>query len=155
MINYLLYPAVVLAVFVFMEFVAWFTHKYIMHGVLWKLHEDHHVPHDHTLEVNDFFALIFAVPSILLILFGTMNGSGIMTSAGVGILLYGLAYFFVHDIYVHRRLKWFQNLDNTYLRAIRLAHKMHHKHLQKNPGESYGFLWVNSKYWEMAKKWKR
>ena len=26
-----------------MEFVAWATHKYLMHGLLWKLHQDHHV----------------------------------------------------------------------------------------------------------------
>jgi len=153
--NYLLYAAVVLAVFVFMEWFAWFTHKYIMHGLLWNLHEDHHVPHEHALEKNDFFALMFAVPSFLLILFGTLNNQPIMLSAGLGVLLYGIAYFFVHDIYVHRRIKWFQKLDNTYLRAIRIAHKMHHKHLQKNPGESYGFLWVGSKYWEMARKRKR
>lgn len=152
--NYLLYAAVVLVVFAFMEWFAWFTHKYIMHGYLWNLHEDHHVPHDHTLEKNDFFALMFAVPSFLLILFGTLNSQPIMLSAGFGVLLYGIAYFFVHDIYVHRRIKWFQKLDNTYLRAIRIAHKMHHKHLQKNPGESYGFLWVGSKYWEMARKRK-
>jgi len=25
-----------------MEFVAWFTHKHIMHGFLWNLHKDHH-----------------------------------------------------------------------------------------------------------------
>ena len=25
-----------------MEFMAWFTHKYIMHGFLWVLHKDHH-----------------------------------------------------------------------------------------------------------------
>lgn len=149
---YLLYTAIVLMVFAFMELVAWFTHKYIMHGWMWNLHEDHHVPHDHTLEKNDLFSLIFAVPSIFLILLGTLNGNGMILSAGLGILLYGMAYFFVHDIYVHRRIKWFQQLDNTYLRAIRIAHKMHHKHLQKNPGESYGFLWVGKKYWDMARK---
>ena len=28
--------------FFIMEFMAWFSHKYIMHGFLWNLHEDHH-----------------------------------------------------------------------------------------------------------------
>lgn len=150
----LLYSIVVIGVFIFMEGVAWFTHKYIMHGLLWPVHEDHHVPHDHTLEKNDFFALIFAVPSVLLIYFGTTSGNGWLLSVGLGILLYGCAYFFVHDIYVHRRIKLFQNLDSTYLKSIRIAHKMHHKHLDKNPGESYGFLWVGKKYREMARKSK-
>ena len=27
-----------------MEFMAWFTHKYVMHGFLWNLHFDHHKP---------------------------------------------------------------------------------------------------------------
>jgi len=33
---------IVLGAFLFMEFVAWFTHKYVMHGFLWVLHKDHH-----------------------------------------------------------------------------------------------------------------
>lgn len=151
----LLYMAIVLAVFAFMEFMAWFTHKYIMHGWLWSLHEDHHVPHDHTLEKNDFFALIFAIPSITLLYLGSTGGYPVLISIGLGILLYGLAYFFVHDIYVHRRIRLFQNLDNQYLRAVRIAHKMHHKHLDRTPGESYGFLWVGRKYWQMAKERER
>ena len=28
--------------FSLMEFMAWFTHKYVMHGILWNLHKDHH-----------------------------------------------------------------------------------------------------------------
>ena len=37
---------IVLTAFLFMEFAAWATHKYVMHGFLWYLHEDHHVPSD-------------------------------------------------------------------------------------------------------------
>ncbi|MEX1011331.1 MAG: hypothetical protein WDZ29_04650 [Balneolaceae bacterium] len=152
MIEILPVVATFLAAFLFMELVAWFTHKYIMHGALWKLHEDHHVPHDHTLEKNDLFALMFAIPSVLLLAFGTMNGNSLLISAGTGILVYGMAYFFVHDIYVHRRVKWFRNVDNSYLRSVRIAHKMHHKHRVKEPGESFGFLWVGKKYREIAKR---
>jgi beta-carotene 3-hydroxylase len=153
--EYLLFIGVVFGVFIFMEFTAWFTHKYIMHGMLWNVHEDHHVPHDHTLEKNDFFALIFAVPSFLLIWFGVTRNAELALAAGIGVLLYGLVYFFVHDVYIHRRIKGFDHWDNTYLRAVRIAHKMHHKHLEKEPGESYGFLWVNKKYWDMARKQNR
>ena len=35
-----------------MEFVAWFAHKYIMHGFLWSLHKDHHV-RDVTLKEDE------------------------------------------------------------------------------------------------------
>ncbi len=148
------YIATGLAAFLFMEFMAWFTHKYVMHGWLWKLHEDHHKPHEHTWELNDVFALIFAVPSIWLIYEGTMHENMYLLSIGIGILVYGIAYFLVHDVYVHRRIRLLDRFDNTYLRAVRLAHKMHHKHLERIPGEAYGFLWVPSRYWEMAKQRK-
>ena len=37
-----LYILVFILTFSMMEFMAWFTHKYVMHGFLWKLHADHH-----------------------------------------------------------------------------------------------------------------
>ena len=56
--------------FLFMEWFAWFLHKYVMHGPLWILHEDHHTPRPHRKwQLNDFFAFFFAVPSFLFILF--------------------------------------------------------------------------------------
>ena len=33
---------IVLGTFIFMEGVAWFTHKYVMHGFLWSWHKSHH-----------------------------------------------------------------------------------------------------------------
>eukprot|EP01038_Epipyxis_sp_PR26KG_P002191 gene2191-3115_t len=48
-----------------MEFMAWFSHKYIMHGFLWSLHADHHKKdHDSWFERNDAFFLFYAVVSI-------------------------------------------------------------------------------------------
>ena len=38
--------AAIAGTFIFMEFVAWFTHKYVMHGLLWILHRDHHQGHE-------------------------------------------------------------------------------------------------------------
>ena len=55
--------------FLLWEVVAWFTHKYIMHGVLWRWHKSHHTVHNHVLERNDLFALGFSVPSIALFYF--------------------------------------------------------------------------------------
>ncbi|MES2862928.1 MAG: beta-carotene hydroxylase, partial [Bacteroidota bacterium] len=37
-----LYIVVFILTFFMMEFMAWFTHKYVMHGFLWNLHADHH-----------------------------------------------------------------------------------------------------------------
>ena len=134
-----------------MEAVTWCTHKFIMHGFLWTLHVDHHQPHRRFFEKNDAFFLIFAVPSFLSILWGTLNGYYLLQAAGFGIMAYGAAYFLVHDVIIHRRFKWLPRLDHPYIKAIRLAHKMHHKHLGKNHGEAFGLLFVPRKYRRRSK----
>lgn len=141
----------VIATFWFMEFMAWFTHKFVMHGLMWKVHQDHHQGSEGFFEKNDLFFLIFAVPSWLFIMFGMMAGNDWRLFVGLGILLYGIAYFLVHDVIIHQRFKWFRNWDNNYVKAIRRAHKMHHKHLNKEDGESFGMLVVHKRYWDMVK----
>jgi beta-carotene 3-hydroxylase len=137
--------------FFFMEFVAWFTHKYVMHGLLWVLHKDHHQTEPGFFEKNDAFFLIFALPSMILIMLGVLNGNDIRLFIGTGIALYGFAYFFVHDIFIHQRFKIFRKSENIYMRAIRKAHKMHHKHLGKEEGECFGMLFVPFRYYKEAK----
>jgi beta-carotene 3-hydroxylase len=142
---------IILITFFIMEGVAWMTHKYVMHGFLWNLHEDHHMPnHDHFFEKNDSFFLVFAVPSFLLCFFGSQAGFNWMFFVGVGIAVYGAAYFFVHEIFIHQRIKFLRNSNNVYFRAIRKAHKVHHKHLGKEDGECFGMLWVPMKYFREA-----
>ena len=139
----------VLAAFCAMEGVAWFTHKYIMHGLLWSLHKDHHKKEtEGFLEHNDFFFLIFALPGILALYIGREQGYSFLFWVGLGISLYGFAYFLVHDIFIHQRFRLFRNTDSAYLKAIRRAHKMHHKHLSKDDGESFGMLWAPLKYFK-------
>ncbi|MCE2845708.1 MAG: sterol desaturase family protein [Sphingobacteriales bacterium] len=143
---------IVVATFFAMEFVAWFTHKYVMHGLLWILHKDHHQTEPGFFEKNDAFFLIFAVPSAILIMLGMMNGNDFRLYIGIGIAVYGLAYFLVHDIFIHQRFRIFRRTDNTYMRAIRKAHKVHHKHLGKEEGECFGMLLVPMKYYFEAKR---
>ncbi|PVD52326.1 beta-carotene hydroxylase [Terrimonas sp.] len=140
-----------IAAFVFMECVAWFTHKYIMHGILWKLHKDHHQKDEAGFfEKNDFFFLIFAIPAMLLFITGGLLHLSSLLWIATGITLYGAAYFLVHDVFIHQRFKWFRNTKNPYMLAIRRAHKMHHKHLNKNDGECFGMLFVPFKYYRLA-----
>jgi beta-carotene 3-hydroxylase len=94
----------------------------------------------------------FAVPSILLIYFGTFNNVWWMQSIGFGIMAYGAGYFLVHDVIIHQRFKWFTRSNNSYVRAIRWAHKMHHKHLGRHDGESFGMLLVHKKYWDKIRR---
>ncbi|HET9054499.1 MAG TPA: beta-carotene hydroxylase, partial [Cyclobacteriaceae bacterium] len=60
----LLCSAITIATFLLWECVAWFTHKYIMHGFLWTWHKSHHTVHHHAVEKNDLFAVVFSLPSI-------------------------------------------------------------------------------------------
>ena len=147
----ILFLLIMFSVFLAMEGVTWLTHKYVMHGFLWYLHEDHHKKRDGIFEKNDAFFLIFSVPSILCILFGTLQGKFWLAAIGSGIALYGFAYFIVHDVIIHQRIKIFSRSNNVYIRSIRWAHKMHHKHLEKQEGESFGMLWVAKKYKEKVK----
>jgi beta-carotene 3-hydroxylase len=141
--------AVVAATFFGMEFVAWATHKYVMHGFLWYLHSDHHKKdHYNFLERNDAFFLIFAIPSMILFIVGATLGLHTpYLWIGLGILLYGLAYFFVHEVFIHQRIKWLRTTENPYFLAIRRAHKVHHKRITKEDGECFGMLLVPLKYY--------
>ncbi|WP_164111756.1 MULTISPECIES: sterol desaturase family protein [Sphingobacterium] len=141
---------ITLATFTLMEGATWLIHKYVMHGFLWFLHRDHH---DHStegpLEKNDYFFVIFALPTIALLYVGTMDGISYLFYIGLGIMLYGMAYFFVHDIFIHQRLQYFTRTRNPYFLALRRAHKQHHRHTGKYHGECFGFLYVPIKYFKM------
>ena len=123
-----------------------------MHGFLWYLHRDHHQQSPGFFEKNDAFFLIFAIPSWLCIMLGLQNKTYWVAAIGFGIALYGLAYFIVHEVIIHQRFKWFTRSNNTYVRTIRWAHKMHHKHLDRHDGESFGMLMVAKKYWDKVRK---
>lgn len=141
---------IVIITFLLMEGATWLIHKYVMHGFLWILHRDHH-DHAHTgdFERNDWFFVIFAVPTIILLYFGVEQGFSYVFYIGTGIFMYGMAYFFVHDIFIHQRIKFLRDTRNPYLLAIRRAHKQHHKHTGKEKGECFGFLWVPLIYFKM------
>jgi beta-carotene 3-hydroxylase len=134
-----------------MEFVAWFAHKYIMHGFLWIWHADHHKPNHEKegfFEKNDLFFLVFAVPSAACYMIGSMTDRWWLFFIGVGISIYGLIYFLIHDVYIHRRFKWFKQLDGEYSRAILRAHGTHHAKHTKEDGESFGLLIVAAKFFK-------
>jgi beta-carotene 3-hydroxylase len=138
-----------------MEAVAWLTHKYVMHGLLWSLHADHHKKNPSSFfEKNDYFFLIFAIPGILCLALGIYTPLTMLLYIGLGITIYGFAYFMVHDIFIHQRFRILRNADGFYFKAIRRAHKMHHKHLEKENGECFGMLFVPMKYFVQALRQK-
>lgn len=135
--------AVLIGFILLMEAVAWITHKYVMHGWLWSLHRSHHEPRDGAFEKNDWFAVIFAVPSIVLIYLGA-NGTPLALAAGLGILGYGLIYFFFHDILVHRRIDFGLRPKKGYLARVVQAHRLHHAVEGKEGCVSFGFIFAPS-----------
>jgi beta-carotene 3-hydroxylase len=149
------YFLVVLGVFLLMEGISWLTHRWVMHGFLWYLHQDHHQVEPGFFEKNDAFFIIFAIPSFLSIMYGSVNNLWWLQAIGFGIMAYGAAYFLVHDVIIHQRFKWFSRSKNTYIRAVRWAHKMHHKNLDQHQGESFGMLYVHKKYWEKVRRDKK
>ena len=150
--HWLVYLGIIGLTFLFMEGITWATHKFVMHGRLWYLHEDHHKKTPGFFEKNDLFFVIFAVPSIGCLLLGTLQSVYWLQAIGFGVMAYGFAYFIVHDVIIHQRFKWFSRSNSTYIQAIRWAHKMHHKHREKEEGESFGMLYVHKKYWEKVRR---
>ena len=140
---------ITLGVFLLMEGITWCTHKYVMHGFGWFLHEDHHEPgYPHVFEKNDAFFIVFAIPSMSLFYFGTYTEYTFLFYIGLGILFYGIAYFLVHDVLIHQRFKWFKKTNNPYLKGLRKAHKIHHKNMGKEDSQCFGMLFVPFKYFK-------
>ncbi len=142
----------VIGAFFLTEFLAWSVHKYVMHGFLWMLHKDHHQKEAGFFEKNDAFFLIFAIPSWLCIMYGYIAGIDFRFYIGIGIAIYGLCYFLVHEIYIHQRFKWLYNVNHPYFKGLRKAHKVHHKNLNKEHAECFGMLIVPFKYYREAKR---
>jgi beta-carotene 3-hydroxylase len=132
---------------VFMEGVAWFTHKYVMHGFLWSLHRDHHRPKHRGLQKNDLFAAFFSLISMGVIVSGAVSGVALLISIGVGIALYGVGYFLFHDVMFHKRFRRFRLPPRgPYLLRIIHAHSVHHRNVEKEGQPPYSFLYASPKY---------
>ena len=132
-----------LATVIAMEGVAYAAHRWVMHGPGWVLHESHHRPRTGNWELNDLYAVIFAVPSITLI-FGGVNldwGSWAIW-VGAGIAAYGAIYFGFHDVIVHKRLDHRYVARSNYMKRIVQAHRLHHAVETREGTVSFGFLWA-------------
>lgn len=137
----ILYVAIFLGTVLAMEGLAWLMHKYLMHGALWVLHESHHRRREGAFELNDAFGLFFAIPSMILIWFG-VRGHPLLLSIGLGMTMYGLLYFLMHDVLVHRRIKLPFVPQRGYFHRVVRAHLIHHRTTTKEGAVSFGFLFA-------------
>lgn len=133
--------AIFLASFAGMEVFAWAMHRFVMHGPLWCWHQSHHEPRIGRFEKNDLFAVVFAVPAIVLIYIG-VNAWVWAAPIGAGITAYGAAYAFFHDGLVHRRWSVGISGRSPFWRKRIQAHRLHHAIHSKDGCISFGFLWV-------------
>ena len=123
-----------------MEIFSYFVHRFLFHGILWRIHQTHHKPHKFFLELNDIFSIIFALASIGLML----SGNKFAFPVGLGIAIYGFVYFITHDFFTHRRFLSF-NSKNKILLTIRAAHQRHHQSVEKPGLEPFGLFVFNFK----------
>src|SRR3954447_889118 len=126
--------------FVAMEAVSYLAHRFVMHGFGMGWHRSHHLGgaalmHRDGFEANDLFPVTFAAVTILAMTAGTTLPSvRPLFSVGVGVTLYGAAYAFVHDVYIHERLGRLPRV--RVLELLKSAHELHHRF----GGEPYGML---------------
>lgn len=124
-----------------MEGVAYAAHRWVMHGPGWMLHASHHRARSGWFEANDLYFVIFAAPSILLLLGGVRLGLGEWaTWMGAGIAGYGAIYAIFHDVIVHRRVPHRYGARAPYMKRIVQAHRLHHAVETKDGAVSFGFL---------------
>ena len=124
-----------------MEGVAYAAHRWVMHGPGWVLHASHHRARTGWFEANDLYFVMFAAPSILLLLGGVRLGWGDWaTWMGAGIAGYGAIYAIFHDVIVHRRLPHRYVPRSDYMKRIVQAHRLHHVVETKAGTVSFGFL---------------
>lgn len=129
-------PLVVVAVtFAVMEVVSYLVHRFVMHGPGMRWHASHHAAPTPGAARNDLFPLCFSVLGVLVFAASAALSSRGVFWVGVGMAAYGVAYLFVHEIAIHRRVR-VPVPDVAYLRWVRDAHLAHHV----TAGEYYGML---------------
>lgn len=138
--------SVIVIVFAAMEGVAWFLHKFVMHGVGWYLHEDHHRFTGKRFQKNDVFGVFFGIMSFTFILTGILSGFDVKFALGIGIALYGMGYFLVHDVFFHRRIRIKHRPKSRYMKRVLNAHAAHHQKSTAHSGVNFGFLYASRKY---------
>lgn len=146
--NILIFLIVFSITFAFMEFMANFSHRNIMHGFMWFWHEDHHRKKPKVFEKNDIFFVIFASPCMALLISNLWFPSLYTAAIGFGIMFYGIAYFVVHDLIIHQRISNRFLRENAYVKALIKAHHDHHANINKDGCKNFGMLYVPSRYFQ-------
>jgi beta-carotene 3-hydroxylase len=126
-----------------LEAFSYVIHRWLFHGMFWKVHKTHHYPRKGAFELNDLFSVLFGLSSILLIVFAEYPlTKSVSFPIGLGIAIYGVLYFLTHDLFTHRRFLPFAS-KNRVLLSIRRAHQHHHQTVEKQGQEPFGLFVYN------------
>lgn len=127
--------------FILMELLSYILHRYIFHGLFWKIHKTHHESSHSIFELNDLFSLSFSISAIVLMIAGLQENilESIYFPIGLGITIYGILYFIIHDVYTHKRFAKLKT-DNRIINIIKKAHQKHHQSAEKIGNEPYGLF---------------
>ena len=125
-----------------MELAAAAIHRFVMHGPGWGWHRSHHEPHDGTFELNDLYAVVFAGLAFVLMIASPISGP--LYWVGIGMSVYGILYFIVHDGLVHQRWPFRHHPRHPYLKRLVQAHRLHHAVEGREDCVSFGFLYAPS-----------
>jgi len=121
--------------FVVMEPLTAAVHRLVMHGVGWTLHRSHHRRVTSRLEANDAYPLVFAGLTMSVMALGFhAGGRNALVPATVGMTAYGACYGFVHEVYIHQRVRFPWRVG--VLQRLKEAHDVHHRWT----GGPYGML---------------
>ena len=115
---------------VWMEVWAALLHGRVWHGLLWAVHRSHHRRGEGRLEANDALSILHVPIAVALIVHGSMAGGlggDLSFGVGLGMTLFGVSYFVVHDGLIHGRLPVAVLARLSYFAAVKRAHEQHHR----------------------------
>lgn len=138
--HYLIPTLLVIGTIAFMEWFAAWSHEHIMHGWGWNWHKSHHEPHDGVFEKNDLYALVFTAVAIAL--YVGAHWFWPLRWIALGLTMYGMLYFFMHDGLVHQRWPFKYVPRNGYLKRVYQAHRLHHAVKGREHCVSFGFIYA-------------
>ncbi len=111
---------------ILMEPISAAIHRWFGHGPGWVLHRSHHEDELVGLEANDVIPAVSALLTMVAFWVGvSVPGAAAAVPLALGATIYGLAYFVLHDLYIHRRIPLLPRRV-AWLEPIRLAHLEHH-----------------------------
>ncbi|MBA2438352.1 MAG: sterol desaturase family protein [Acidimicrobiia bacterium] len=127
----------VVGAFLGMEALVYLSHRFVMHGPGMPIHKSHHQRRPEPgWERNDLYPLMGSALAMTGFGLGlNVRGMEALLPVAIGLTVYGAAYFFVHDVYIHRRLGWF-SAQLAVCERLKAAHRIHHLW----GGEPFGML---------------